>query len=86
MTLTSDDIDLKRLILVIGRAPEKAELALCLHEKLAQVPPQLCVIQHRSGSVLADLRREHWPDAASPKPHDLAPEIALVQQIRGVPK
>src|SRR5271170_6469551 len=71
---------------MVDRAPEIAELAVDLHERLIQMPTPLDEAAHVRGTSLADLGGEHWTKPVPPEPDGLVADVdpAFGQQILDV--
>jgi len=68
---------------MIDRAPEIAELAVDLHERLIQMPTPLRIEAHVRYPLLSDLGGEHRAKPVPPKPDGLMADVdpALGQEI-----
>src|SRR5271165_5001550 len=71
---------------MVDSAPEIAELAVDLHERLIQMPPPLRIAAHMRNAPLSDLGGEHWAKPVPPEPDGLVADVdaALGQQILDV--
>lgn len=83
----SGDISLQHLTFVINGAPEVVKLSVDFDEDLVEVPGP--VRKFLTGyPPLADLRREHRPEAVPPKSNGLVRDIdaAFVEQVLDIPQ
>jgi predicted NAD/FAD-dependent oxidoreductase len=60
---------------MIDGAPEIAELAVDLHERLIQMPTPLDEAAHVRDASLADLGGEHWAKPVPPKSDGLVADV-----------
>jgi hypothetical protein len=83
--LRSDD-RFQNLALMVDGAPEIAELAVDLHERLIQMPTPLRIATHVRDALLSDLGSKHRTKPVPPKPDRLMADVdpALGQQILDV--
>src|SRR5208337_1842182 len=74
------------LAFMVDSAPEIAELAVDLHERLIQMPPPLRIPAHVRQPLLSDLGGEHRAESVPPKPDRLMADVdpALGQEILDV--
>src|ERR1700722_9638299 len=63
------------LAFMVDGAPEIAELAVDLHERLIQMPPPLDEAAHVRDASLADLGGEHWAKPVPPKSDGLVADV-----------
>src|SRR5260370_31068887 len=71
---------------MIDGAPEIAELAVDLHERLIQMPTPLRIAAHVRYPPLSDLGSKHWAEPVLPEPDGLMADVdpALGQKILDV--
>src|SRR5208337_4456331 len=71
---------------MVDGAPEIAELAVNLHERLIQMPPPLRIAAHVHNAPLSDLGGEYRAKPVPPEPDGLVAEVdpSLGQQILDV--
>ena len=80
------DDRLQDLAFMVDSAPEIAELAVDLHERLIQMPPPLRIPAHVRYPPFSDLSGEHRAELVPPKPDRLMADVdpALGQEILDV--
>jgi hypothetical protein len=80
------DHRLQDLAFVVDSAPEIAELAVDLHERLVQMPTPLRIAAHARYPLLSDLGGEHRAKPVPPKSDRLLTDVdpALGQEILNV--
>ena len=78
----SDDL-FQDLAFMVDGAPEIAELAVDLYERLIQMPAPLGIGAHMRDPPLSDLGGKHRPEPVAPKPNGLMADVdpALGQKV-----
>src|SRR5271165_4136081 len=71
---------------MVDGAPEIAELAVDVHERLIQMPPPLRIAAHMRNAPLSDLGGEYGAKPVPPEPNGLVADVdpALGQQFLDV--
>ena len=72
--LRGDD-QLQNLAFMVDSAPEIAELAVDLHERLVQMPTPLRIAAHVRYPLLSDLGSKHRAEPVPPKPDRLMADV-----------
>src|SRR5271165_3752745 len=80
------DYRFQDLAFMVDSAPEIAELAVDLHERLIQMPPPLRIPAHVRYPPFSDLSAKHRAESVPPKPDRLMADVdpALGQEILDV--
>src|SRR5271165_4244360 len=80
------DYRFQDLAFMVDSAPEIAELAVDLHERLIQMPPPLRIPAHVRYPPFSDLSAKHRAESVPPKPDRLIADLdpALGQEILDV--